>query len=491
MEYPHPRITVSPPARTATTKRHFGIPRATRLFEALLPALTCISTLHAQTPRNHGAALAEFSAAIEELCAAASPAVVQIEVRTRALVTDEDDTRAGLFAKQSASGSGVIVDPTGYIITNAHVAEGSRDIDISVADTSSAASKDAHRHFPARIVGMDKDSDLALLKIEATNLPTLSFRDSDALKQGQIVLALGSPLGLEDTLTVGFVSATSRQLNPELPLSYIQTDAPINPGNSGGPLLDTDGKIAGINTMIYSRSGGSEGIGFAIPSNVVRHVYEQLRKEGHVHRGTIGIVAQDIDPLMSEALGLNRHPGVIVADVIPHGAAQAADIEQGDIVLAVDGRPVTLARQIQNAVVQGAIGDTITLDILRGGETQQKKVAILERPNSPLALADLVNGQSNLVRELGILAMTLDEKVTPDLPDTRRLYGVVVAAIPAEYAAFNPGLRPGDLIYELNGNKVHTLDELRTALSKLQAGSPVALLTEHDGSLGYVSFARE
>jgi serine protease Do len=207
-----------------------------------------------------------------------------------------------------------------------------------------------------------------------------------------------------------------------------------------------------------------------------------------VHRGTIGVVAQDIDPLMSQALGLNRHPGVIVADVLPHGAAQAAGIEQGDIVLAIDGRPVTQARQVQNAVLQAAIGDTIAIDVLRGGERLQMKVAVLERPNSPLALADLVNGQSNLVRELGILAMTLDEKVTPDLPDARRLYGVVVAAIPAEFAALNPGLQPGDVIYELNGDKVRTLAELRTALSKLQPGNPVALLTEHDGTLGYVSF---
>lgn len=443
--------------------------------------------LAAQTTRNRAVTLGDFSTAVEELCAAASPAVVQIEVRTRSLVSGDDERNTGLVARQSASGSGVIVDPSGYIITNAHVAEGSRDIDVSVADETKGASADAHKHYPAHIVGSDKDTDIALLKIDATNLPTLSFRDSDTLKQGQIVLALGSPLGLENTLTVGFVSATSRQLNPEKPLDYIQTDAPINPGNSGGPLLDTDGKIAGINTMIYSRSGGSEGIGFAIPANVVRRVYEQLKKEGHVHRGTIGVVAQDIDPLMSQALGLNRHPGVILADIIPHGAAQAAGLEQGDVVLAVGGHAVTQARQVQTEVLKSSVGDKITLDILRNGANLQKSVAILERPNSPMLLADLVNDHMNLVRELGIRAITLDAKVTPDLPETRRSYGVVVAAIPAEFAALNPGLAFGDVIYELNGKKVLTLEDLRAGLKALQPGNACALLVEHEGTLGYVS----
>ena len=447
--------------------------------------------LEAQSARKHASALAEFSAAVEELCDSVSPAVVQIEVRLRAPVDNEDGRRAGFFAKQSSSGSGVIVDAAGYIVTNAHVVEGSRDIDVSVADTSDPGRKDAHKHFAARIVGADKETDLAVLKIDADNLPTLSFRDSEKLKQGQIVFALGSPLGLENTLTVGYVSATSRQLKPEQPMSYIQTDAPINPGNSGGPLLDIDGKIAGINTMIFTQSGGSEGIGFAIPSNIAHRVYEQLRQEGHIHRGTIGVVAQDINPLMSKALGLNRHPGVILSDVLPHGAGEAAGLEPNDIVLAIEGRPVTEARQVQAEILQRSIGDKITLDILRGGETVQKTVAILERPHSPIGLADLVNGQSNLVRELGILAMTLDEKVTPSLPETRRLYGVVVAAIPAEFAAMDPGLKAGDVIYSLNATKVRSLEELRTALMGLKPGDPVVLLTERDGTLGYVSFTLE
>jgi len=448
------------------------------------------ATLQAQSPRPHAAALAEFSAAVEELCASVSPAVVQIEVRTRTQVSGEDERHAGYFAKESASGSGVILDPSGYIITNAHVAE-SRDISVSVADTSDPSRKDAHKHYPATIVGTDKETDIALLKIDATGLPTLSFRDSDTLKQGEIVFALGSPLGLDNTLTVGYVSATARQLTAEQLVAYIQTDAPINPGNSGGPLLDINGKVAGINTMIYSQSGGSEGIGFAIPSNIVSRVYEQLRKDGHIRRGTMGVVVQDVDTKMSQALGIARHPAVILADVVPHGSGEAAGLEQGDVLLAFDGKPITQTRQVQAAILQHKPGDTVTVDIQRGGETLQKSVALLERPNSPVALADLVNGQANLVRELGILAMTLDEKVTAELPETRRLYGVVVAAIPVEFAALNPGLSPGDIIYELNTSKIHTLGELRDALAALKPGNPVVLLTERDGSLGYVSFSFE
>jgi S1-C subfamily serine protease len=182
---------------------------------------------------------------------------------------------------------------------------------------------------------------------------------------------------------------------------------------------------------------------------------------------------------------------VILSDVLPDGTAEAAGLEPGDMVLAIDGRPVSEAHQVEAEVIQRTIGDTITLDILRGSEKMQKTVAILERPSSPIALADLVNGQSNLVRELGILAMTLDDKVTSNMPETRRLYGVVVAAIPAEFSALNPGLTPGDVIYALNTTKIESLEALRTTLMSLKPGDPVVLLTEHDKTLGYLSFTLE
>jgi serine protease Do len=449
------------------------------------------TSLSAQSRTKGLSVLADLSKAVEELCDSVSPAVVEIEVRSRVPIASEDGQRAAYFAKQSASGSGVIVDSSGYIVTNAHVVEGSRDIDVSVPDTSDTTRKGAHKHFAARVVGTDKETDLAVLKIDADHLPVLSFRDSDTIRQGQIVFALGSPLGLENTLTVGYVSALARQLKPDRPMSYIQTDAPINPGNSGGPLLDLDGKIAGINTMILSQSGGSEGIGFAIPSNIAKRIYEQLRKDGQIRRGTIGVIAQDISPIMSKALGLDHHPGIILSDVLPNSAGEAAGLEPNDIVLAIDGRPVTEALQVQNEILRHSIGDMITLDILRGSTSMQKTVAILERPKSPAALSDLVNSQSNLVKEIGILAMTLDGSVTGSIPTPRRLYGVVVAAIPSELAAINPGLKPGEIIYSLNKTKVYSLDDLRSALKTLKPGDPAVLLTERDGTLGYVPFTLE
>jgi serine protease Do len=474
---------------------YFLARRVVFVFIALLLAIAGIASVQAQQARPHAAALSDFSTAVEELCASVSPAVVEIEVESRAPIEDTDGRRAGFFANQRASGSGVILDPAGYIMTNAHVVNGAREIDVSVSTVSGAghdnANGDSHKHYTGHVVGIDRETDLAVVKIDAANLPTLAFRDSDTLRQGQIVLALGSPLGLEDTLTVGYVSAMARQLKPDQPMYYIQTDAPINPGNSGGPLLDIDGKIAGINTLIYTQSGGNEGIGFAIPANIARHVYEQLRTEGHIHRGTIGVIAQDINVLMSEALGIDHHPGVILSDVVPHGAAEAAGLEPGDVVLSVDGKPITQARQMQAELLQRAIGDQLRIEILRNGQDMVKTVAIVERPKSPLALADLVSSEANLVRELGILAMTLDEKVTPSLPETRRLYGVVVAAIPAEYAVFNPGLMAGDIIYSVNKTKVESLDQLRAALKALKPGDPAVMLVESGGTLGYVSLKIE
>lgn len=440
------------------------------------------------TPGTHGV-LSEFSTAIQELCASVSPAVVQIEVRSRTPVKGDDPHRTAYYAKQWNSGSGVILDSSGYILTNNHVIESAREMDVSVMD--SKGSDSGHRHYMARLIGADKETDLAVIKIDAANLPTLQFRNSDTLKQGEIVFALGSPLGLENTLTVGYVSATSRHLTPGDSVSYIQTDAPINPGNSGGPLLDIDGKIAGINTLIASQSGGNEGIGFAIPANVAQFVYRQLRENGRIRRGTIGVVAQDINPILSKALGVDHHPGVILSDIVPHGAAEAAGLQPNDIVVAVNGKPVNEAAQMQAEIQRQPIGTAVALEILRGSEMVHANVAILEQPVAPLTLADLVNGQSSLIRELGLLAVTLDEKVIPVITETRHMYGVVVAAIPAEFAAFNPGLKPGDVIYQVNSTRVQSIEDLQRALRKFNTGDAIALLTERDGTLGYVSFNLE
>ena len=450
----------------------------------------CAAQIAVKSPRL-SKVLADYSAAIEDLAQSASPAVVQVLVQTVAPLGKGDTQRMGFVSEQEATGSGVIVDPDGYIVTNAHVVQNARRIDVKIL-RSDEKGQEPHGHLmPAKLIGLDPQVDIAVVKIEEQNLPTLSFLNSDHLRQGQLVLALGSPLGLQNSLTHGVVSATLRQLDPESPMVYIQTDAPINRGNSGGPLLDVEGRIAGINTMIFSESGGNEGIGFAIPANLVNDVYRRLRKDGRVRRGSIGVIPETITPRLGAALGLDMDSGVILSDVAPESAADAAGLEPGDVVLSIDGKPMREARDLILAVFQRAPGDQLSMEIQRGKERMSKTVAILERKNEPGQLEELANYDAALVRPLGILAVTVDEKVNLIMPDLRRLSGVAVAAVPAEYAGLNPGLVAGDVIYSLNNQRIASLDELRNALRDKKSGDPIALLVERSGQLIYVTATLE
>ena len=450
----------------------------------------CAAQIAVKSPRL-SKVLADYSAAIEDLAQSASPAVVQVLVQTLAPLGKGDAQRMGFVSEQEATGSGVIVDPGGYIVTNAHVVQNARRIDVKIL-RSDERGQEPHGHLvPAKLIGLDRQVDIAVLKIEERNLPALSFLNSDNLRQGQFVLALGSPLGLQNSLTHGVVSATLRQLDPESPMVYIQTDAPINRGNSGGPLLDVEGRIAGINTMIFSESGGNEGIGFAIPSNLVKDVYQRLRKDGRVRRGSIGVIPETITPRLGAALGLDMDSGVILSDVAPESAADAAGLEPGDVVLSIGGKPMREARDLILAVFQRAPGDQLSMEIRRGKERMSKTVAILERKNEPGQLEELANYDAALVRPLGILAVTVDEKVNAIMPDLRRLSGVAVAAVPAEYAGLNPGLVAGDVIYSLNNQSIASLDELRNALRDKKSGDPIALLVERSGQLIYVTATLE
>jgi len=391
---------------------------------------------------------------------------------------------------QYSLGSGVVIDEAGYLLTNDHVVRRADKIGVKFCTGTN--------DYSATVVASDPKSDVALLKLDAPpgeKFKAIQFAHEDDLLLGETVLALGNPFGLGGSVTRGILSSKSRVLPKEdEPLdipNWLQTDAPINPGNSGGPLLDIAGHIAGINTMIMSQSGGSEGIGFAIPSNIVQRTYEGLRKNGRIRRGEIGVIPQDITPTLASALGLDRDSGIILSDIVPHGAAEASGLEPGDIVLAVDDKPIEQSRQLMAVVFQHVFGEEITLDIQRGKERLQKTVAVLARPSSPEDLEELASRDAHLIRRLGVLALTLDERVTPILPDLRRLSGVVVAAIPAEFAGLNPGLIAGDAIYELNASRIGTLEELRTALDAKKTGDPIALLIERSGQLVYVSFELE
>jgi serine protease Do len=272
----------------------------------------------------------------------------------------------------------VIVDPDGYILTNAHVVRGAQRLRVELPTPPAGRSILAARSrtVSAQLVGIDVETDLAVLRVEERNLPTVAFADSDAVSAGQLVLAFGSPLGLSNSVTLGVVSAVARQLEPESPMIYLQTDAPINPGSSGGALVDVQGRLVGINTLIMSQAGGNEGVGFAAPSNIARAVFEQIRKSGYVRRGEIGVRAQTITPVLAAGLGLDRTAGAIVADVRPGSTAAKMDIRPGDLVLALDGKPIENGRQLHVSLYRHVVGEVITLDILRDGQTMKFPVAV-------------------------------------------------------------------------------------------------------------------
>jgi serine protease Do len=290
---------------------------------------------------------------------------------------------------------------------------------------------------------------------------------------------------LQNSVTIGVVSSVARQIQPDDPMIYIQTDASINPGNSGGPLLNANGEVVGINTFIVSGSGGNEGLGFAAPSTIVRTVYDQIRKYGRVRRGQVGVIVQTINPELAAALNLPVQVGAIVADVLPGGAAAAAGIEAKDIILALDGKPIENARQFGVNIYQKG-EQIVTLEILRGSENKSVRVSVLERPKDPDRLIALVNKGENLVPRLGILVVDLDEKVTPLLPSLRKLSGAVIVATIEDGAGAAAGLRAGDVIYEINNRPVRGLKELLNAAKDFKPGDTVVLYLERFGQLQFV-----
>ena len=305
------------------------------LTAAILASCSSPTLAFAQRSAASVATLSELSRSLEDLSQKVSASVVQIFVTGYAAPEEDDPHAAAQPTFERSSGSGVIVDADGYIVTNAHVVENATRIEVELpfaavgGDPGRSILRRRGRTVGAQIVAIDRETDLAVVKIEAKALPVLAFGDSDALRPGQLVLAFGSPLGLDASVTLGIVSAVARQLTPEDPMIYIQTDAPINPGNSGGALVDTEGRLVGISTLIYSQSGGNEGIGFAAPSNIVRNIFEQIRKSGRVRRGEIGVSTQTITATLAEALKLTADAGVIVADVDEGGPAASAGLQAG------------------------------------------------------------------------------------------------------------------------------------------------------------------
>jgi serine protease Do len=506
-------MTNSVPIKGKADARSLHILMITVLFMALFAALQGAGAQAtpkpaAQTPvqtkTGPGAAedktaeppgvLVQLNGALESLAARVSPAVVQILVTGYGPLREEDRSQTAFIVRQHAVGSGVIVDSAGYIMTNAHVVEGAQRIRVALplpmGDSAGQVPVGKRRILEARLIGQHKETDLALLKIDETDLPTLPLISQRRPHVGQLVFAIGSPEGLQNSVTMGVVSALARQPDPTKPITYLQTDAPINPGNSGGPLVDMNGAVLGINTFILSQGGGSEGLGFAIPARIVDFVYRSLRKNGHVHRVEIGAGAQEITPTLAEGLHLPQRWGVVVDDVKPDGPAAAAGLQVQDIILTADDRRIETLPSLSSALYLHRIDQVVKLEILRGNERKLLYVPAIESRDHMDELLDAVNPDNSLIPRLGVLAIDL----TADLKSRLSLRipsGVVVVGRAADLIMPDTGLQAGDVIHQLNTTSIDSMDALRAAVSTLKTGDAVVLQVERDGGLMYVSFEME
>jgi len=455
---------------------------------AILAALLTLQIASAQSSKLDS--LSDFSHSIRALTQKVSPAVVQIIVNGYGSADDSDTQSASGLTRQRTTGSGVVVDGEGYIVTNAHVVRGAINVRVLVA-----AAKRAESGAPleAKIIGIDRGTDIALIKVDRGNLSTLPFGDSDSLRQGDLVLAVGSPLGLQNSVSMGVVSSPARQISEDNPLAYIQTDASINPGNSGGALINVDGQLMGINSFIYTQSGGSQGIGFAVPSNVVQNVYQQLKRKGHVHRGEVGVFVQDITPLIAGALKLPQDYGVLVSDVLPDGPADKAGLKSRDIISSLENKPIEFARDFDLVFYRRQKGDEISLKVVREGHELPEAIVIevSEQEDDDDALADSVKPETNLISRLGILCIELDAKIGKLLPDLRQADGIIVAAKSPAGQGRYIDLEAGDVIHALNDEPVGTLEAFRTKVANFKTGDAVVLTIERSGVFRYLAFEIE
>jgi serine protease Do len=392
---------------------------------------------------------------------------------------------------QSGLGSGVIISTDGYIATNNHVVEGADELIVALDDG---------RELKAKVVGRDPQTDIAVIKVNAKDLPAITFADTNKIEVGDRVLAIGNPFGIGETVTTGIVSAKGRR--PGLGLDYedfVQTDAAINPGNSGGALVDVQGRLVGINTAILSRSGGFQGVGLAVPANLVSQVADSLVKNGKVVRGYLGVGAQDLTPSLAESLGIKAKRGALVADVQPDSPAAKAGLKNGDVITAVNGEKVEDANRLTFAVSAVSPGTKMDLEVLREGKTQKLNVTTGERPGN-VARAGR-NGRQHQPEDLakndeGVLNGVAVDDITPQMRQQlnlpARLKGAVIANVEPESPAAKAGLRSGDVILEINKKPVASAQDAVDLSAKVEGkktlvrvysrGSTIFVVVDESGS---------
>ncbi len=369
---------------------------------------------------------------------------------------------------QRGLGSGVIVSNDGYILTNNHVVEQSARIQVELSD---------RRVLDARLIGADEPSDLAVIKIDATNLPVVAIGDSTAMRVGDLVLAVGNPLGVGQTVTMGIVSAKGRAtgLGDGSYEDFLQTDAPINQGNSGGALVNTNGELVGINSQILSPSGGNIGIGFAVPSNMAKNVMEQLISNGRVHRGRLGVTVQGVTGDLAAGLGLEKSEGALVSDVTPGGAAAKAGLKRGDVILSYQGRAVVDTNAFRNEIAATKPGSTITLQVLREGKASEMKATLEEMAATKEAANRTEGGNRGGSGKFGMAIEPLTPQIADRLELDREVEGVVITDLDPSGAAASAGLREGDVIQQVNGRAVRSTEQVKAGL-EAAADKPVVLL---------------
>lgn len=444
------------------------------------------------TPRVP-AQIQETSKAFSEIVSAVSPAVVNISTTKtfRRQPSPFDDLFDFLYPfpdgrsrrwKEQSLGSGVIVTHDGYIVTNNHVIERADDIKVILIDK---------RVYKAKIIGADPKTDIAVIKIEANNLPVLQWGDSDSLQVGEFVLAIGNPFGLSHTVTMGIISAIGRtDVGIADYENFIQTDAAINPGNSGGPLVNMKGEAIGINTAIFSKTGGYQGIGFSVPSNMVKSVMDQLIKKGKVVRGWIGVTIQELTPEIAEKFGLKSYEGVLITDVVKGGPAHNAGLGKGDVIIEYNGKKVKDASLLRNLVAQTEINRQIKLKILRNGKEMDIFVTVKELPSKdiqmiPSSSEEALSQRFNPLSDISVIDLNpvIAKQLRVDLNEK----GVVITRIKPGSIAEERGLRKGDIIQEIDRKNVNNLNDYNRILSQLEDPTSILLFINRSGNKFYLT----